>query len=210
MCGRTKRLILRRREDLRRDRRRHVQRSAAGRRRPRLEQRRRPACQTAARPRAHELRGAIRTIDNRLSTIVNQLSCHRRRPKRLPEAQLLTEIVLLVFRVNGQLLAAGDRLVEGLGLTSARWQMLGAVALSDGPRTAPQLAAQMGMTRQAAQKQLDLLLDDGLVAAEVDPGHARSPLYVLAKKGHVGVRRDARIQADWANPAGSRASRPGT
>jgi DNA-binding MarR family transcriptional regulator len=99
------------------------------------------------------------------------------------EAQLLTEIVLLVFRVNGQLLAAGDRLVDGLGLTSARWQMLGAVALSDAPRTAPQLAARMGMTRQAAQKQLDLLLDHGLVAAEGNPGHARSPLYVLTKKG---------------------------
>ena len=115
-----------------------------------------------------------------------------------PEAQLLTEIVLLVFRVNGQLLAAGDRLVEGLGLTSARWQMLGAVALSDGPRTAPQLAAQMGMTRQAAQKQLDLLLDGGLVAAEVNPGHARSPLYVLTKKGTSLYAATARIQADWA------------
>jgi DNA-binding MarR family transcriptional regulator len=115
------------------------------------------------------------------------------------EAQLLTEILLLVFRVNGQLLAAGDRLVDGLGLTSARWQMLGAVALSDDPRTAPQLGAQMGMTRQAAQKQLDLLLDDGLVAAEANPGHARSPLYVLTRKGTSVYAETARIQADWAN-----------
>ena len=42
-----------------------------------------------------------------------------------PNAKLLTEIVLLVFRVNGRLLSAGDRLVGDLGLTSARWQMLG-------------------------------------------------------------------------------------
>jgi DNA-binding MarR family transcriptional regulator len=119
------------------------------------------------------------------------------------EAQLLTEIVLLLFRVNGQLLAAGDRLVDGLGLTSARWQMLGAVALSDDPRTAPQLGAQMGMTRQAAQKQLDLLLDDGLVAAEANPGHARSPLYLLTKKGTSVYAATARIQADWANQLAS-------
>lgn len=124
------------------------------------------------------------------------------------EAQLLTEIVLLVFRVNGQLLAAGDRLVDGLGLTSARWQMLGAVALSDDLRTAPQLGAKMGMTRQAAQKQLDLLLDDGLIAAEANPGHARSPLYVLTKKGTSVYAETARIQAEWANQLASGLSAP--
>ena len=123
-------------------------------------------------------------------------------------ARLLTEIVLLVFRVNGRLLSAGDRLVAELGLTSARWQMLGAVALSDRPGTAPQLAARMGMTRQAAQKQLDLLLDDGLVAAQANPGHARSPLYVLTRKGTSVYAATERVQMAWANRmAGSLAIR---
>ena len=125
-----------------------------------------------------------------------------------PNATLLTEIVLLVFRVNGRLLSAGDRLVGDLGLTSARWQMLGAVALSDHPRTAPLLAARMGMTRQAAQKQLDLLMEDGLVAAEANPGHARSPLYVLTRKGTSVYAATERLQAAWANRiAGSLAIR---
>jgi DNA-binding MarR family transcriptional regulator len=123
-------------------------------------------------------------------------------------AKLLTEIVLLVFRVNGRLLSAGDRLVGELGLTSARWQMLGAVALSDRPRTAPQLAARMGMTRQAAQKQLDLLMEDGLVAAEANPGHARSPFYVLTRKGGSVYAATERVQTAWANRmAGSLAIR---
>src|SRR5262245_1707844 len=91
-------------------------------------------------------------------------------------AEVLTDVILLIFRVNGQLLAAGDRLVEHLQLTSARWQMLGAVALSPSLRTAPQLAAAMGVTRQGAQKQLNLLLDAGLLTAEPNPGHVRSPL----------------------------------
>ena len=122
--------------------------------------------------------------------------------------KLLTEIVLLVFRVNGRLLSAGDRLVGDLGLTSARWQMLGAVALSDRPRTAPQLAARMGMTRQAAQKQLDLLMEDGLVTAEANPGHARSPLYVLTRKGTSVYAATERVQTAWANRmAGSLAIR---
>jgi DNA-binding MarR family transcriptional regulator len=114
-------------------------------------------------------------------------------------AKLLTDIILLVFRVNGRLLSAGDRLVGDLGLTSARWQMLGAVALSDRPRTAPQLAARMGMTRQAAQKQLDLLMEDGLVAAEANPWHARSPLYVLTRKGTSVYAATERVQTAWAN-----------
>jgi DNA-binding MarR family transcriptional regulator len=123
-------------------------------------------------------------------------------------AQLLTDIVLLVFRVNGRLLSAGDRLVAELGLTSARWQRLGAVALSDRHRTAPQLATRMGMTRQAAQKQLDLLLEDGLVAAEANPGHTRSPLYVLTRKGTSVYASTERVQTAWANRmAGSLAIR---
>ena len=115
---------------------------------------------------------------------------------------MLTEVVLLVFRVNGRLLAAGDRLVGDLGLTSARWQMLGAVALSDLTGTAPQLAAGMGMTRQAAQKQLDLLLDDGLVAAAANPDHARSPRYALTRKGASVYAATERVQAAWANQLG--------
>jgi DNA-binding MarR family transcriptional regulator len=112
---------------------------------------------------------------------------------------LLTDIILLIFRLNGQLLAAGDRLVGDLKLTSARWQMLGAVALSDRPRTAPQLGAHMGVTRQAAQKQLDLLMDDGLVASETNPAHARSPMYVLTRKGRSVYSATERLQTAWAN-----------
>src|SRR5262249_2210744 len=111
---------------------------------------------------------------------------------------VLTDVILLLFRVNGQLLAAGDRLVGHLHLTSARWQMLGAVALSPLPRTTPQLATTMGVTRQGAQKQLDLLLKGGLLTAEPNPGHARSPLYVLTRKGASVYAATERVQRAWA------------
>jgi DNA-binding MarR family transcriptional regulator len=113
---------------------------------------------------------------------------------------LLTDVILLIFRVNGQLLVAGDRLVEHLHLTSARWQMLGAVALSPSLRTAPQLAAAMGVTRQGAQKQLNLLLETGLVEAEPNPGHTRSPLYVLTRKGASLYAETERVQRAWVMP----------
>lgn len=99
------------------------------------------------------------------------------------DATALTDLALMVFRLNGTLLHWGDALVEPLGLTSARWQMLGAIALAGTPLTAPQIGDAMGVTRQGAQKQLNLLLDLGLVAAGQNPAHQRSPLYTLTARG---------------------------
>ncbi|HEY9898147.1 MAG TPA: helix-turn-helix domain-containing protein [Pantanalinema sp.] len=95
----------------------------------------------------------------------------------------LTQVTLAIFRANGRLLEAGDALVAPLNLTSARWQVLGAVALSSGALSAPQIAAAMGVTRQGAQKQLNLLVKDGLLVQRKNPLHARSPLYALSARG---------------------------
>jgi len=113
-------------------------------------------------------------------------------------ADALTDVILLIFRVNGQLLAAGDQLIRHLNLTSARWQMLGAIAIADAPCTAPQLAAAMGMTRQGAQKQLDLLVEAGFVTAGPNPRHARSPLYALTRRGASVFAATERVQRPWA------------
>lgn len=95
----------------------------------------------------------------------------------------ISQLTLLVFRLNGQLLDWGDALVAPLGLTSARWQTLGAMALAGQPLTAPQVAEVMGMSRQGAQKQLNVLAELGWVVAHPNPGHKRSPLYGLTAEG---------------------------
>jgi DNA-binding MarR family transcriptional regulator len=104
-------------------------------------------------------------------------------------AQAITRLALTVFRLNGVLLHWGDQLVAPLGLTSARWQMLGAIALADAPLTAPQIGEAMGVTRQGAQKQLNLLLEQGLVAMRPNPAHRRSPCYALTPQGRSLYRR---------------------
>lgn len=114
------------------------------------------------------------------------------------QAEALTQLVLTVFRLNGTLLHWGDRLVEPLGLTSARWQMLGAIALAVAPLTAPQVGEAMGVTRQGAQKQLNLLLEQGLLEAHPNPAHRRSPLYVLTPQGLALYRK---ADALWAAQA---------
>ena len=60
---------------------------------------------------------------------------------------LVTSLFLEAFRFNGRLLAAGDQLVAGLGLTSARWQVLGAVALADRPQPVALFGIYMFMSR---------------------------------------------------------------
>ncbi|WP_233168459.1 MarR family winged helix-turn-helix transcriptional regulator [Xylophilus sp. ASV27] len=95
----------------------------------------------------------------------------------------MTNIILTVFRLNGALASWGDAFGSTEGLTSARWQMLGALALAGQPQTAPQVATRMGLTRQGAQKQLNLLAADGLVESHPNPRHQRSPLFVLTRQG---------------------------
>lgn len=115
-----------------------------------------------------------------------------------PGAAAVTQLVLRVFRLNGVLLHRGDQLVAPLGLTSARWQMLGAIALAGTPLTAPQIAEAMGVTRQGAQKQLNMLMEQRLVEARPNPAHRRSPLYVLTPQG-LALYRQA--DALWAAQA---------
>lgn len=110
--------------------------------------------------------------------------------------------MVAVFRANGLLLHAGDRLVAPLGLTSARWQVLGALALAGAPLTTPAVAGAMGVSRQGAQKQLGLLLDQGLVMQGDNPRHERSPLYALTTRGRRLYESAMRLHRDWAADLG--------
>lgn len=115
-----------------------------------------------------------------------------------PKSAALTEIMLAVFRVNGRLLEKGDQLVRPLKLTSARWQVLGAVAQAGKPLSAPQIAEAMGITRQGAQKQLNKLEREGFFEQLENPRHERSPLYALSELGHDTISKTMALQAMWA------------
>jgi DNA-binding MarR family transcriptional regulator len=110
----------------------------------------------------------------------------------------LTKIFLSIFRLNAILLAEGNRIVSPLGLTSARWQVLGALALSNRALTCPQVASAMGITRQGALKQLDLCKDEALLAVKENPKHERSPLYELTVHGKKIFNQAMVLQAKWA------------
>ncbi|MEO5692410.1 MAG: MarR family winged helix-turn-helix transcriptional regulator [Usitatibacter sp.] len=118
--------------------------------------------------------------------------------KRTKAVDTVTEIILIMFRLNAGLLEQGDRLVAPLGLTSARWQVLGAIATAGEPQTAPQIASAMGITRQGVQKQLNLAITEGQIESHRNPRHERSPLHSLSKKGRRAYEQAMALQVVWA------------
>ena len=110
----------------------------------------------------------------------------------------MTELVLKVFRANGRLLLAGDRLVRNLGLTSARWQVLGAVAAADPPRPVVRLAEDMGVSRQAVQRIANDLHREGVVAFKETPKHQRAQLVALTTHGRKLFEQTLDLQRPWA------------
>jgi DNA-binding MarR family transcriptional regulator len=112
-----------------------------------------------------------------------------------------TALVLELFRLNGRLLAAGDRLTKPLGLTSARWQILGGI--EDQGRSVAQIARRMGLARQNVQRLADALEKEGLVAYAPNPDHRRAKLVFLTERGRKAFRELGRRQAVWANEIAS-------
>ncbi len=100
-----------------------------------------------------------------------------------PSGEALTELILVMFRVNNLTLAWGDRLVAPFGLTSARWQILGAIVFAERAQPVAWLARDLGANRQNVQRIVNDLHAEGLVAFEPNPHHRRAHLVVLTDKG---------------------------
>lgn len=122
-----------------------------------------------------------------------------RNTKRTLAGEALTDLILDLFRLNSRMLASGDRLVADLGLTSARWQILGAVITAEHPQPVAWLARDLGANRQNVQRIINDLHKEGLVAFETNPHHRRAQLVVLTDKGRLAFDAAMRLQAPWIN-----------
>lgn len=116
----------------------------------------------------------------------------------------MTDLVLDLFRLTSRILTAGDRLVADLGLTSARWQILGAIVQdAERPQPVAWLARNLGANRQNVQRIVNDLHKDGLVAFESNPHHRRAQLVVLTDKGRQAYEDAMDLQAPWVNSLSS-------
>ena len=119
--------------------------------------------------------------------------------KRTTKGEILTELILETFRLNGVLLTAGNDLTQPFGLTSARWQVMGAIDHEGQPMTVAQIARRMGLSRQGVQRIVNDLVKFEMIDLETNRDHKRAPLIVLTKKGQNAIASINLVQAKWVN-----------
>lgn len=95
------------------------------------------------------------------------------------------------------MLATGDRLVAPLGLTSARWQVLGTVIAAERPQPVAWLARDMGANRQNVQRIVNDLVKEGFVELTDNPHHKRASLIQLTEAGRNAFDRVMILEAPW-------------
>jgi len=115
-----------------------------------------------------------------------------------PKRKLFLDLVLSVFRLSGLLQAAGDKMAEGVDLTSARWKVIGIIALANGGVTVPAIGRALGQSRQAVQRITNVMEEDGLLYYQLNPRHKRSPLVILTDQGQQVYNALRTVQDPWA------------
>ena len=119
--------------------------------------------------------------------------------ERSAAGEILTELILEVFRLNGELLDAGNRLTKPFGLTSARWQVMGAIELAGTPLTVAQIARRMGLSRQGVQRIVNDLSRLNMVKRAANMDHKRAPLISISPKGKKTMEKVNAAQVLWVN-----------
>lgn len=119
--------------------------------------------------------------------------------KLSPNGDALVDLTLEIYRLSGVLVAEGDRLSAQLGLSAARWKVLGALAVSDRALTVSQIARRMGLTRQSVQRLVSELCSAGYLDLIDNPDHRTARLARLTKKGVEAFEALDEIEAEWAN-----------
>ena len=122
--------------------------------------------------------------------------------KRTASGMATSQLILEIFRLNGRLLQAGDRLVAELGLSSARWQVLGAIRMAPVPEPVARVARNMGLNRQSVQRIVTELAAEGFVELKDNPHHKSARLVVLTEKGIEAHDGAMRLQLPWVNALG--------
>jgi DNA-binding MarR family transcriptional regulator len=108
-------------------------------------------------------------------------------------------LVLELFRFNGVLVFVGDRMTKALGLSTARWQTLGAMAMEEKLLTVAEIARAMGLQRQSVQRTVNDLIRTGMVTTRENPNHQRARLISFTAKGRAAFESTVALQIEWSN-----------
>jgi DNA-binding MarR family transcriptional regulator len=106
---------------------------------------------------------------------------------------LLPLIVADIYELAGLFRAHGEDIARAVGQTQARWQVMSAASAE--PRTVPQIARRLGVTRQNVQRIADLLVAENWAGFETNPDHRGSPYLVLNRRGQAALEQLTRAAA---------------
>ena len=120
------------------------------------------------------------------------------------KGRLFNEILIEVFRLRARLLESSEAIAALAGLTSARWQILGAV--EHAPSPVAQVARNLGLTRQSVQETVDAMKRDGLVEFGDNPDHKRARLVAPTAKARKALDMLRPRETQFASLMGSRHS----
>ena len=125
------------------------------------------------------------------------------RPPRTPAGNALTDLVLPVFELNGEFLAAAEMMTRPVGLTPAWWQVLGATL--DEPLSVAEIARRvgLGLARQSVQRVADLLVERNWASYRDNPAHRRAKLLQPTEDGRRALDRLTVAQYAWADSVGT-------
>jgi DNA-binding MarR family transcriptional regulator len=98
---------------------------------------------------------------------------------------LMPAIVADVYELAGRFRDYGEAIAKTVGQTQARWQVLSAASAR--PRSVPQIARVLGVTRQNVQRIADLLVAEGSAQYQGNPDHRASPHLALTRHGRTAL-----------------------
>jgi len=104
-----------------------------------------------------------------------------------PNPELLAafqQLVGEVFRLNGLLLQTAESISHDLGLSVARWQILG-ILLRFEALTVADIARRVGLRRQSVQQTVNGLRDQDMVESTPNPKHKTAALIRMTDKGRL-------------------------
>ncbi|UVJ39959.1 MarR family winged helix-turn-helix transcriptional regulator [Arthrobacter sp. CJ23] len=122
--------------------------------------------------------------------------------ERSADGEALTNLVLPIFELNGEFLAAARDIAEPAGLTPAWWQVLGATL--DEPLTVSEIARRvgLGLARQSVQRSADILVEKKWAEYLENPRHQRAQLLRPTPAGRETITQLQQAQHQWADTVG--------
>ena len=120
-------------------------------------------------------------------------------PARTPAGDALTDLVLPVFELNGELLAAAETMTRPVGLTPAWWQVLGATLDEALPVAEIARRVGLGLARQSVQRVADRLVEHGWAVYSDNPAHRRAKLLRPTERGWAAIEVLRPRQYAWTH-----------